>query len=634
MATLQKIRNHGVVLLLIVGAAMLAFILGDAINSGSSFFNLKNRKVAVIEGNNIMPEEYQAMIDETTKLMEIQYNQSSFDEEMTVQIREQVWQQLLMENLLNSQADKIGLAVTDEEIDDFFAQNGQNMRPEFRESNVFRRMIYVENLQRKYTTLVQSLIRPNSLDAEFAYEARTNFANTQYVMAPYAAIADSTVEVSESDIKKLYNERKHAFKQKANREIAYVIFADDPSKTDFADTEAAIKGVEEAFKTNGVDTLEHIKSSIDPKTGLIYEENEYTEATVPAQYKEFAFAAGVQAGASTDLALVDGTYSLARVTKCNYFTPDSIRLSIKLVGDTTTPAQVQWVRMDEMPQFIKDSIAKTPVGQFFVLQNQGQEVAYTVDSTTTPTRKVTLAVLRGEVLPSSKTHNANYNIAKQFAVNNKTEEDFRASAEKDGLTIIPQPSLLATTHNVGQLKQSREVVRWAFQQDKEGVVSDVFECGNNFVVAVLVEIHDGEYASLDQVEPQLRAELIKRQKAAQLKEQLSGKSLAEAAKIANTQVANADSVSLGDYMFATVGVEPAVLGTALAQEVNKVSAPVEGNQGVFVIKTTAKGKKATGKFDAKQEMQTLLQRYSYAAYQALNILEQKADITDNRGNFQ
>ena len=268
------------------------------------------------------------------------------------------------------------------------------------------------------------------------------------------------------------------------------------------------------------------------------------------------------------------------------------------------------------------------------MSNQGQDVAYTVDSTTAPTRKVTLAVLRGEVRPSSKTHSANYNIAKQFAVNNKTEEAFRAAAEKDKLNIIPQPNLLATTHNIGQIKQSREVVRWAFQQEEEGVVSDVFECGDNFIVAVLVEINDGEYASLKKVEPQLRAELIKRQKAAQLIEQLDGKTLAEAAKIANTQVATVDSISLSDYLFGNAGVEPAAQGVALAQDVNKVSAPFEGNQGVFVVKTTAKGKKDTGKFDAKAELQTLQQRYYYLANQALNFLEKKADVMDNRGNFQ
>lgn len=634
MATLQKIRNHGALLLIIVGLAMLAFILGDAINSGSSFLNLKNRKVAVINGQDITPEDYQAMIDETTKLLEIQYNRNNFDEETTVQIREQVWQQMLLNELLSAQAEKIGLAVTDEEIDQMIEKNKSNLPEEFIESRAFRMSIYVENLQRKYQMLVQSLIRPNSLDAEFAYEARTNMANAQYVMAPYSAIADSTIEVSDSELKALYNERKHLFKQKPNREIAYVLFADAPSKEDFAEAEAAMKAAQPAFQNNGLDTLEYIKRDIDPKTGLMYEQAEYSSVTIPEQYKDFAFGATALQGAYTDIEFADDTYAMARIVRCNYFTSDSVKFKLSLVGDTTVPAQEQWVRMEELPDFIKDSVNKTPVGQHFTLKNQDREVAYQVDSLTTPTRKVELAVLKVDVRPSSKSHNANYNVAKQFAVNNKTEEEFRAAAEKDGLTVLPQANLLSSAHNIGQVQQSREVVRWAFQAEDEGTVSDVFECGDQFVVAVLVEINDGDYASLEKVAPQLRPELINRKKAAQLTEQLAGKSLAEAAKIAKVEVANADSVTLASYMFGAAGVEPAALGTALAQAANTVSAPIEGNQGVFVVKTTAKMKApGAAKFDAKAEKQSLQQRYMYAAYQALNILERKADIKDNRGMF-
>ena len=323
MATLQKIRNHGALLLIIVGLAMLAFILGDAINSGSSFLNLKNRKVAVINGQDITPEDYQAMIDETTKLLEIQYNRNNFDEETTVQIREQVWQQMLLNELLTAQAEEIGLAVTDEEIDQMIEKNKSNLPEEFIESRAFRMSIYVENLQRKYQMLVQSLIRPNSLDAEFAYEARTNMANAQYVMAPYSAIADSTIEVSDSELKALYKERKHLFKQKPNREIAYVCFADAPSKEDFADAEAAMKAAQPAFQNNGLDTLEYIKRDIDPKTGLMYEQAEYSSVTVPEQYKEFAFGAAVQQGAYTDICLPT-TLTLWRVSFVATISPPTL----------------------------------------------------------------------------------------------------------------------------------------------------------------------------------------------------------------------------------------------------------------------------------------------------------------------
>ncbi|MBR6017566.1 MAG: SurA N-terminal domain-containing protein [Paludibacteraceae bacterium] len=634
MATLQKIRNHGALLLIIVGLAMLAFILGDAINSGSSFWNLRNRKVAVINGQDITPEDYQNMIDETTRLLEIQYNRSNFDEETTVQIREQVWQQMLLDKLLTAQAEKIGMAVTDEEIDQVVERNKENLREEFLESPAFRKSIYVGNLQQKYQTLVQSLIRPNKLDAEFAYEARTNMANAQYVLAPYSAIADSTIEVSDSELKALYKERKHLFKQKPNREIAYVLFADAPSKQDFEDAEKAMKAAQPAFQNNGVDTLEYIKRDIDPKSGLMYEQAEYSSVTVPEEYKDFAFGANVQQGAFTDIEFADNTYAMARIVKCNYYTSDSVKFSMRLQGDTTTPAQEQWVRLEELPQNLKDSIDKTPVGQSFTFTNQAGVIECTVDSLTTPTRKVELAVLKVEVRPSSKSHNANYQVAKQFAVNNKTEEAFREAAEKDGLTVMPQANLLASAHTVGQLPQSREVVRWAFQTEEEGTVSDVMECGDQFVVAVLVEINDGDYVSLEKAAAQLRPELINRKKAAQLREQLAGKTLAEAAKIANAEVANADSITLSSYLFGNAGVEPAALGTALAQAVNTVSEPIEGNQGVLVVKTTAKMKApGAAKMDLKAEKQNLQQRYAYAAYQALNILERKAEIKDNRGMF-
>ena len=100
------------------------------------------------------------------------------------------------------------------------------------------------------------------------------------------------------------------------------------------------------------------------------------------------------------------------------------------------------------------------------------------------------------------------------------------------------------------------------------------------------------------------------------------------------EVANADSITLSSYMFGGAGMEPAALGVALAQAVNTVSAPVEGNQGVLVVKTTAKMKAPdAAPMNLKTEKQNLLQRYGYAAYQALNILERKADIKDNRGMF-
>ena len=116
MATLQKIRNHGVLLLIIVGAAMLAFILGDFLNSGSSFFNRSRENVGVIAGHDVHYTEYEAAKDQLTEVYKIETGRSDFDEEISAQIRNQVWQMMLMDYSLQAEGKKIGMEITKDEL--------------------------------------------------------------------------------------------------------------------------------------------------------------------------------------------------------------------------------------------------------------------------------------------------------------------------------------------------------------------------------------------------------------------------------------------------------------------------------------------------------------------------------------
>ena len=116
MASLQRIRNHGALLIAIVGLAMLAFILGDFLNSGSSFFNRSRENVGVIEGQKIHYTEYEAAKDQLTEVYKIESGRSDFDEDMSAQIRNQVWNMLMMDYTLRAQAKKIGMDVTVDEL--------------------------------------------------------------------------------------------------------------------------------------------------------------------------------------------------------------------------------------------------------------------------------------------------------------------------------------------------------------------------------------------------------------------------------------------------------------------------------------------------------------------------------------
>lgn len=86
-----------------------------------------------------------------------------------------------------------------------------------------------------------------------------------------------------------------------------------------------MKAAQPAFQNNGLDTLEYIKRDIDPKTGLMYEQAEYSSVTIPEQYKDFAFGATAQQGAYTDIEFADDTYAMARIVRSNYFTSDSVK---------------------------------------------------------------------------------------------------------------------------------------------------------------------------------------------------------------------------------------------------------------------------------------------------------------------
>ena len=136
MATLQSIRNHGTILLVVVGVAMLAFILGDFLNSGSSFFNKNRENVAEIAGHQIHYTEYEAAKDQLTEVYKIETGSSDINEDVTIQLRNQVWQRLLMEYTLLDQTKAIGMDVTNDELSELCI--GENPHPILNQPRAFK----------------------------------------------------------------------------------------------------------------------------------------------------------------------------------------------------------------------------------------------------------------------------------------------------------------------------------------------------------------------------------------------------------------------------------------------------------------------------------------------------------------
>ena len=703
MAVLEKIRSKGVLLIGAVGLALLAFIVGDFLNSGSSYFNKSKETVAKIVGEDINIKDYTASIDQMTEVYKIETGKSELNEEMMTQLRTSVWESMVNEKILNAEAKKLGLAVSKEELSDrcignnihpliqqrrtFAGENGQFSRPllvqflnsleqapanEEMKQQLAKAKSYwmfwektVKNsiLQEKYTALISKAVVANSLDAKMSYQDRKTSVDVAYVVQPYYTVSDSAVSVSKSEIKDRYNKQKEQYKQDANCSVNYVAFEIKPLKEDYKEAEAWINKLSTEFKTT-----DDVVGLVNSNSDVMYNGQNYSVATVPANLKTFAFSG--KTGDIVGPMFANETYTMARIMQSGIMQSDSVKLrhiflvekdaakadslvaAIRAGGDFAAMArqysavkqtaanggEIGWIQ-EGVPGMDKEMSAAAfskATNEVFTLKNpQGVQIMQVMEKT--PARsKVKLAILERKVVASSKSQSRIYNDAKQFAVD-LTADKFDAKAKEKGYIVHPANEFLKVSDKISDIAQSRKVVQWAFKGDK-GDVSDVFECGSTLVVATITDVNEKGYRSIEKLNEQLKAEIIKDKKAELMIKNLT-------AQLAKTPTLEGLAGSMGDslkvatgvnfaaYQFGLAGMEPAVIGKSSVIALNKVSAPIKGNAGVFVIRTSNKQVNPQP-FNAQMEKMQLNGRMSYALpYMIIQDLKDKADIVDNRINF-
>jgi len=703
MAILGKIRSRGVLLMVVVGLALFAFIIGDALTQGSTYFNKSREVVAEIGDEEINIKDFQAAIDQMVEVYKIETGQSDLNEDITNQLRTSVWESLLNEKLLTAEAKKLGLAVGVDELSDrlignnihpliqqrraFAGENGQFSRPALvqflnslettPENEAMRAqidqakaywMFWEKNvkitlLQEKYNMLMSKAVTANSLDAKFEYDAAKRSVDVAYVVQPYFTVPDADVNVSKSEIKDKYNKLKEQFKQEANRSMKYVVFSVKPSTEDFKKAQAEMTKLSAEFLTTT-----DVAGFINQNSEVRYDGKPYSYATVPANLKDFAF--GSAAGAITGPTFANDTYTMAKVMETGISEADSVKIrhiflakndeaktdsiiaSINAGGNFAELAQkysavkqtaanggeIGWIVKDVMgldKEVITKSFASAVNGIFTIKNEQGTQI-FQVTERTAARSKVKLAILEIKVATSNLTVSKIYNEAKQFAAE-LDGDDFDKKAKEKGFVVRTASELPTTADKIADLKQSRQIVRWAFE-NKVGTVSDVYDCDNQFVVATVTEVNEKGYRSVEKVSDQLKAQLIQEKKAAVMIEKLTAQisktpSIEALAAALKTDVKSAPAVNFAAYQFGVAGFEPAVVGKVSVIPVSKVSAPIKGNAGVYVVLPT-NAQVSPNPFDAKMQIMMLNSRLSYSLpYTIIQDIRDKANVVDNRLNF-
>jgi len=286
MATLEKIRNKAGLLVGVVGLALFAFIIGDFLRSGSTFFHQSKEKIAVVNGQSIGIREFQVEEEKFTNNYKNSTGESP-NEEQQGQIRQMVFEQMVGKILLNEKSKKVGFTVSDDELKDLLMGNNispivqQNFKnPQtgtFDRSSLIRFLQQIESddwsmyspedqqrlqnskniwltieqtvgeqkLLEKFSTLLVSGIAANSLDAKAAFNDNSVNTDFKYVIQPYGSIPDTAVVVRDAEISKLYEARKAGFKQEHAKVIHYIAVDILPSQADFADISAQMEKIKD-----------------------------------------------------------------------------------------------------------------------------------------------------------------------------------------------------------------------------------------------------------------------------------------------------------------------------------------------------------------------------------------------------
>ena len=703
MAILGKIRSKGVLLLVVVGFALFAFIIGDFLTQGSTYFNKSRETVAEIVGEDVNINDYQAAIDQMVEVYKIETGQTDLSEDVMAQLRASVWENLVTEKLLFAEAEKLGLAVSKEELSEyvignkthplimqrrtFAGENGQFSRPmlvqflnsldvtpeneEMRQQIAqaksywlfWERNVKMAVLQDKYNALIGKAVTANSLEAKTSYEASKVTTDVNYVVQPYFAISDSTVSVSKNEIKDRYNKNKELYKQEANRTLSYVAFEIRPLKEDSVEAQEWMNKISEEFKTT-----EDVVGLVNSNSDVMYDGRNYSYNSLPLNLRDFAFTG--KTGDVFGPLFENNTHTMARIMETGIMKSDSVKLrhiylttadeakADSIIGAINGGAvfadlakkysavpqtaanggEIGWIMegMQGMDKEITDKAFAAVPNQVFTVKNaQGVQIMQVMEKT--PARaKVKLAILERKVIPSSRSYGRIYNEAKQFAAELKSTE-FASKAQEKGVSVRTASELFESTERIADIPQSRQVIRWAFESDK-GDVSDVFDCNNQFVVATTTEVNAKGYRSLEKVSDQIKAELIREKKAdimiKNLTEQLKKTPSLEAlAQALSTDVKVANAVNFANNQFGVAGFEPALIGKVSVLPANKLSAPVKGNAGVYVL-LPVNPQVNQNPFNAKAQVMQLNMNFAYSLpYMILQDIRDNAEIEDNRLNF-
>lgn len=635
MATLEKIRQRKKILAIVIGAALIAFIIEVGIEAiGRSGGNSAAAKVGN-EKIDIM--KFQRRVEQEAA------NDQQNSQEIDGAVRQQqVLDEMINEKLLEQEYDKLGIYVSDNEISQLmigknpapavvqFAQQVGAKSPAdlydfimnpskqgVQEAQVaelrnqwlkLKEDVTKQYMFAKLQNLMAGCMQANDLDrAQIAEdEAMTNVVT--FAKKDYASIADDKYPVSDEELKAEWQKIKPLFKVDEDvRTIHYIAVNIDPSAEDIA---AANKIADAAYialqKGRGVDSV-RLLGTVQIDTAKMVQKD------LPAKVRDFF--ANAEVGTTRRDSTVGNHHVMYKLIN-KQVSLDSVDLGYVVIqGDAKTQKAVldqlnagktlddikkaypqkadgkpsEWQRIFNMPDTMKAKIANATSGVYFTYMSgdQGATLLKVNDKKAAKTF-YTLATITYDAYASTKTSEQLRDKFQDFLNKNKTIKDFEENAAKAGynaveMMITPSTAQIGRSmYGQGGIKESRKAIKWAFD-NKKGQVSPIFSDNKDVLLAVAIDdIYEDGYLpyNFTQGKEMLTQRVRNSKKGDDLMKQYQGKAndLNGYASLMGVKVDTANVV----FASGVPNIEPKVVGRICASKQGALQGPVKGNDAIYV----------------------------------------------------
>ncbi len=660
MAVLETIRQKKKILAIVIGGALLAFIVEVA-------FEALGRQASNSTAAKVGSEKIDIMAFQKRVELETSRDQNNQQNTVDQALRQQqVLESMISEKLLEKEYKAVGIEVSDNEITELMvgkrpAQPVAQMAQQVGAETPAQLYDFISNPKKygadeasiaalrnqwellkddltnqykysKLATLVMGGLQANDLDRAQMVEEESNICYVDFVKKDYASLDDAKYAVSDAELKAEWEKSKNEFTlDEETRYVHFITLNIDPSDADKADAKKVADAAYAALqKGRGIDSV-RVLGTVKIDTARM------TLAQVPAGIKTFV---GGEVGAVTrDTTVAPGSYKMYKLM-AKASSIDSVKVTFvgvpgaksaqdsamamlnagKTIDDVAKAFKGaqgqadQWLQVASYPDSLKTKIENAGDNYFALVANeQGAQLMKVVEKKA-PKTFYTVATVTYEAFASAKTSDGLRDKLQQFLNKNKTAADFQKNAAAAGFQAM-ETQITGSTPQLGMnpytrtgIKDTRKAIKWAME-GKKGEVSPIFSDNNDMLIVVAIDdIYDGDYAPWNAkgVKEELTTRVRNSKKGDDLMKQYNGKAsdLAGYAKAMGVQV-DTTQVIFGSDRAAKLESEPGIIGRVAAASKGKVVGLWKGQTGVyaFVVEKTEKSER-------KPSKQELNQRYA------------------------